>query len=53
LIIGFGLSEHLILLVWFLFAAVIGQGFPVALNLLLVQINKRIKSLEVAPKRDV
>jgi hypothetical protein len=52
MISDFGMPELLILLVWGFFALVIGLGFPIALILLIVRINKRLKSIEEYLKRD-
>ena len=52
MISGLGTPEVLIMLVWAFFVLVIGIGFPIELILLLVQINKRLKSIEEFLKQD-
>lgn len=48
---AFGLPEMLIMLVVSFFWLVIGLGFPITLIILLLQINKRLKSIEDFLKR--
>jgi hypothetical protein len=49
---SFGIPELLITVVSAFLVLIIGLGFPIALILLLVQINKRLKSIEEFLKRD-
>jgi hypothetical protein len=52
MISDFGMPELLIILIGTLFTLAIGLGLPIALIVLMVRINARLKSIEEFLKRD-